>query len=107
MKAISFVMLVCLLLLSVIPARVMAVANMPKKDCCHKMASAPCGHSSKKACDGGMCATMLSCGTCCFVKTEPIIVAPITATFGAKNVTPYRMGHLSDYSITCWNPPKV
>jgi hypothetical protein len=54
-----------------------------------------------------MCATMLSCGTCCFVKTEPISVAPITATFGAKNVTPYRMGYLSDYSITCWNPPKV
>ncbi|WP_162996560.1 hypothetical protein [Mucilaginibacter celer] len=81
---------------------------MNMKNCCHKMANMPQKHhGTSKGCDGGMCATMLSCNNCCFLKTEPVKVEAQAITVDNKIALPYLIGNLSGYANTCWNPPKV
>lgn len=107
MKAISFVLLIFMLVISVVPGNAKPVNNTTKTDCCHKMGCKPQKRHSKSGCDGGMCATVLSCNNCCFLKTEPLKIDGVTAIINVNNATPYLAGNLSDYSITYWNPPKV
>ncbi|SEO80536.1 hypothetical protein SAMN05192574_11394 [Mucilaginibacter gossypiicola] len=107
MKAIAFIMLVFMVLISTIQGKAEPVNNM-SKECCHHMANMPQKHhGGQKGCDGGMCMTVLSCNNCCFLKAEPISTEVVAVSVNNKNTLPYLTGNLSDYANTCWNPPKV
>ncbi|MEO3407102.1 hypothetical protein AAFN85_24510 [Mucilaginibacter sp. CAU 1740] len=106
MKAISFFMLILMLLVSTMPGK--AEQAMSMKNCCHKMVNMPQKHQgATKGCDGGMCATVLSCNNCCFLKTEPVKVEGLAIHVDSKTISPYSIGNLSGYANSCWNPPKV
>ncbi|MDN3584078.1 hypothetical protein [Mucilaginibacter flavus] len=107
MKAISFVLLIFMLVISVIPGNAKSVVIKAKKDCCQNMAGMGKNQHHPKECSGGMCVTVLSCNNCCFVKTEQVKVSSPVAMDAATNATPYLVGNLSGYTINCWNPPKV
>jgi hypothetical protein len=107
MKAISFVLLIFMLVISMIPGNAKPVNVNIKKDCCRNMAGMGKNHSTKKECGGGMCVTVLSCNNCCFVKTEQVKVNSPVAVDAVKGTTPYLSCNLSGYAINCWNPPKV
>jgi hypothetical protein len=107
MKAISFVLLIFMLVISVTPGNASTVNKNTKNDCCHNMAGMGKNHSSKKECSGGMCVTVLTCNNCCFVKTEQVKVNSPVAVDATINATPYLAGNLSGYTINCWKPPKV
>lgn len=50
---------------------------------------------------------MLSCSNCGFLKVESMRIKTIVTVPNENLVTPYLVGNGSDFSISCWNPPKV
>jgi hypothetical protein len=107
MKAIAFIMLIFMVLISTIPGEAEPMNNI-SKECCHHMANMPQKHhGGQKGCDGGMCMTVLSCNNCCFLKAEPIKAGPVAVIININAALPYFIGNLSDYENTCWNPPKA
>ncbi|MET3501977.1 hypothetical protein ABIC45_003601 [Mucilaginibacter rubeus] len=107
MKAIAFIMLIFMVLISTIPGKAEPIYNMTK-NCCHHMDHMPQKqHGGQKGCDGGMCMTMLSCNNCCFLKAEPVKAGPAVVNINNNVDSPYLAGNLSDYANTCWNPPKA
>jgi len=108
MKVIAFFMVFCMFFLSSIPGRGNIVQTSIKENCCHKMTkNTPCNSNQKDDCSRGVCNTMLSCSTCGFLQTEPVRIKTIVPVLKECPVTRYLVGNGSDFSLSCWNPPKV
>jgi hypothetical protein len=108
MKVTAFLMIVCMALLMVFPAKAKAMGTASVKSCCHQSEKQqPCHPQQKDDCSKGMCTIMLSCPVCCFLAVDPILVKPLIPVYKELQVTPYHMGNLSGYSLINWNPPKV
>jgi len=107
MKAVAFVMLIFMILISTLPGKAAPMNNM-SKECCRHMDHMPQKqHGGQKGCDGGMCVTLLSCNNCCFLKVEPVKAGPVAVIISSNAPLLYLAGNLSDYANTCWNPPKA
>jgi hypothetical protein len=105
MKAIAFIMLIFMVFISTAYGNGSHVNNVEKK-CCHAMKNMPQEHQSKKACEGGMCVTMLSCYNCCFLKVERLSVQGTALVINTSPNSLYISDDLSGYNSSCWNPPK-
>jgi hypothetical protein len=106
MKVVAFAMIVCIVCLSIIPGKAKTMLPSVNGNHCQQMSKqSPCKPKQKNDCEQGMCNTMLSCAGCGFLKIDPVTVNPVIPVLMELPVTPYRMGDLSDYSNTNWNPP--
>jgi hypothetical protein len=108
MKALALLLIICIVTLSALPVRAVAVQHQLKKECCQKMpAKAPCNQSNND-CNGlGNCNTMLSCSGCGFLVVEPVAIATMVPIITAASLTLHSAGNVSGFSLSSWHPPKV
>ena len=108
MKVASFLLMLCFVFLSAIPVKAKDRCVSMKEKHCHKMAAkqSPCNPSPKNNCGQGMCNT-LSCTSCGYLKTDPILVDAVIPVLTESQFIPYHIGALSGYSMINWNPPKI
>lgn len=108
MKVIALFLVFCMFFLFSIPGRANTMQTSIKENCCHKaVKNMPCSSNQKDNCSKGVCNAMLSCSSCGFLKVEPVRIKTIATALNECLVTPYLVGNGSDFSISCWNPPKV
>lgn len=81
-----------------------------KKNCCKKMAGAPCQHKTKKhgeGCDAPYCTMLFSCSTCGFLIKERVRIEPVKGNYLPKPVPLNKIGDLSAYHPSNWKPPEA
>src|SRR5436309_2304960 len=110
MKFLALLVIGCILLLSLFQG-VATVKPEKAKNCCSKMAAkGACKHEKQKPqgnCNGIACNMMLSCSLCGFIVVEPTTVHPCLPNAIEKPVTPYKIGTLSEYHCSGWQPPEA
>jgi hypothetical protein len=109
MKAVAFVMMICLVFLSGFTGNAKSLTASTKENCCHQKAkqSTPCSAEHKGDGCNEMCNPVFSCAGCGFLKVNRLSVNPAPFVLKEVSLTIYYMGDLSDYSAVNWNPPKV
>ncbi|MDO3642278.1 MAG: hypothetical protein ACTHMI_10505 [Mucilaginibacter sp.] len=111
MKLLALTLVTCVLFLSSFGGVISLHDNNASKHCEKTACEEMCKHSKKQtpvnACDGTSCALMFSCSICGFLPVTP--AAALKAVFYPvdKPVTPYKMGALSEYHASGWQPPEV
>ena len=111
MKILALFMVVVIISLSSFSWTVTTVQPNAKKKACSKSAGMQgCKHHKKQSETkdfGSTCALIFSCGMCGFLAIEPVQVKACTFYQIEKPVTPYKIGNLSEYHQTGWQPPEV
>jgi hypothetical protein len=107
MKVVAFVMMFCLVFLSLFPGKAQTVLQMASKSHCHMATHSPCKPKQANNCGQGTCSNMVSCSACGYLKTELITIKAMVPVIKESVLPPYDMGSLADYSPSNWNPPKV
>ena len=107
MKVVAFVIMFCLVFLSLFPGKAETAMPALSKSHCPMATHSPCKPKQANDCGQGTCSTMLSCATCGYLKSEPITIKALVPVIKDSALTPYNMGGLADYSPSNWNPPKV
>jgi len=111
MKILALFMVVVIVSLSSFSGRVVTTQPIAKKAPCAKSAGMQgCNHHKKQGATndcGSTCAMIFSCSMCCFLAIEPVRVKASLFYQIEKPVTPYKIGNLSEYHPTGWQPPEV
>jgi len=106
MKVIAFVMMVCLVFLSLLQGEVKSMPVTAKSHC-RMSHHSPCKPARSNDCGQGTCSTMLCCSSCGFIKAESVTIKALVSVITEPAATPHHVGDLAKYSPSNWNPPKV
>jgi hypothetical protein len=111
MKILALFIVVVIISLSSFSGTMVTVQPIAKKASCTKSAGMlGCKHHKKQSATndcGSTCALIFSCGMCGFLAIEPVQVKARTFYQIEKPVTHYKIGNLSEYHPTGWQPPEV
>jgi hypothetical protein len=110
MKLLATTVIMCILFLSSFGG-VISMRNSAAKMPCGKSACMKaCKHDKKPTandnCNGTSCPMMFSCSICGFMPVTPVGLKTFFHHI-EKPVTPYKIGNLSEYHPTGWQPPEV
>lgn len=107
MKVLALFLMICMVTISALPGKAVAVKPELKRDCCHKPGkNTPCKPGNNDCSRQGTC-NMLVCSNCGFLKVDPLTVSAAIPVIKETAAIPYNAGNLSDYSHSSWHPPKV
>jgi hypothetical protein len=110
MKILALFMVIVIISLYSFSGTVITAQPIAKKTCCAKSGRVQgCKHQKKQGAtnDCGSTCALFSCNMCCFLIIEPVRVEDNVFYHIEKPVTPYKIGNLSEYHPTGWQPPEV
>jgi hypothetical protein len=108
MKVATFLLMICMTFVSVLPGKGQSLQVPEKMDCCKKTGKdMPCNHQQKQDCKHGMCLTRFCCNVSGFVPVKPLALAHTLPEWKSNVTIPYVDGQLSDFAAKSFRPPRV
>ena len=110
MKFVATTIIMCILFLSSFGGVISMCNGAAKMPCGKSACMQACKHSKKPpvsdGCNGTSCAMMFSCSICGFIPVSPVELKTVPHHI-EKPVARYKIGDLSEYHPTGWQPPEV